>query len=70
LNFWIRTTSNESTERIKCIRWENNQTSDTPVARVGTDNGAIFGPILVFAANGILREVAAKEEYPEEEQGE
>jgi hypothetical protein len=34
---------------------------------VGTDNGAIFGPIPVFAANGILGEVAAKEEYPEEE---
>jgi hypothetical protein len=46
---------------------EKHQTSDTPVARVGTDNGAIFGPILVFAANGILGEVAVKEEYPEEE---
>ena len=46
--------------------WETNQTSDTPVMRVSTDNGATFGPILRLAANGTIGDAA--EEEPEEEE--
>jgi hypothetical protein len=34
--------------------WEINQTSDTPVARISTDGGETFGPILRLGANGTL----------------
>ncbi|NOJ32746.1 MAG: hypothetical protein DA329_11470 [Candidatus Nitrosocosmicus sp.] len=34
--------------------WETNQTSDTPVIRVSTDNGATFGPMLMLTTNGTL----------------
>ncbi len=34
--------------------WETNQTSDTPVMRVSTDNGATFGPMLMLATNGTI----------------
>jgi hypothetical protein len=44
--------------------WEQNQTSDTPVMRVSTDNGATFGPVLILATNGTIGEAA--EEEPEE----
>jgi hypothetical protein len=44
--------------------WETNQTSDTPVMRVSTDNGATFGPMLMLATNGTIGEAA--EEEPEE----
>jgi hypothetical protein len=37
--------------------WERNQTSDAPVMRVSTDNGATFGPMLILATNGTLGEV-------------
>jgi hypothetical protein len=43
--------------------WETNQTADTPVMRVSTDNGATFGPILRLATNGTIGEAA---EEPEE----
>jgi hypothetical protein len=36
--------------------WETNQTSDTPVMRVSTDNGATFGPMLMLATNGTIGE--------------
>jgi hypothetical protein len=36
--------------------WETNQTADTPVMRVSTDNGATFGPTLVLATNGTIGE--------------
>ena len=42
--------------------WETNQTSDTPVMRVSTDNGATFGPMLMLTTNGTLGEAAAEEE--------
>jgi hypothetical protein len=44
--------------------WETNQTSDTPVARISTDAGQTFGPMLVLATNGTLgeAEAAAEEE--------
>jgi hypothetical protein len=34
--------------------WETNQTDDTPVMRVSTDNGATFGPMLALATNGTI----------------
>jgi hypothetical protein len=37
--------------------WERNQTSDEPAARVSTDNGQTFGPVLKLATNGTIGEV-------------
>ncbi len=34
--------------------WETNQTSDTPVARISTDGGQTFGPMLRLASNGTI----------------
>src|SRR5215217_2894695 len=34
--------------------WETNQTSDTPVARLSSDGGRTFGPMLRLAANGTI----------------
>jgi hypothetical protein len=34
--------------------WETNQTSDIPVARISTDAGETFGPMLRLAANGTI----------------
>jgi hypothetical protein len=34
--------------------WETNQTSDTPVARISTDAGETFGPMIMLATNGTL----------------
>ena len=34
--------------------WETNQTSDTPVARISTDGGETFGPLLRLATNGTI----------------
>lgn len=42
--------------------WETNQTSDTPVMRVSTDNGATFGPMLTLATNGTIGEGEGTEE--------
>jgi hypothetical protein len=42
--------------------WETNQTSDTPVIRVSTDNGATFGPMLMLATNGTIGESAEEDE--------
>jgi hypothetical protein len=36
--------------------WETNQTSDTPVARISTDAGQTFGPILMLGKNGTIGE--------------
>jgi hypothetical protein len=44
--------------------WERNQTANTPVARISTDNGETFGPTLNLATNSTLGEA------PEEEEGE
>jgi hypothetical protein len=46
--------------------WETNQTSDTPVARISTDGGQTFGPMLMLAANGTI----ASTEEGEEGEGE
>jgi hypothetical protein len=42
--------------------WETNQTSDTPVMRVSTNNGATLGPVLTLATNGTLGEAGETEE--------
>jgi hypothetical protein len=34
--------------------WERNQTAEEPVARISTDNGATFGPLMKLATNGTL----------------
>jgi hypothetical protein len=47
--------------------WETNQTSDTPVARISTDSGQTFGPMLRLATNGTLGEAEGEEAEGEEE---
>jgi hypothetical protein len=34
--------------------WETNQTNDIPVAKVSTDAGQTFGPMLMLATNGTI----------------
>jgi hypothetical protein len=34
--------------------WETNQTSDTPVARISTDAGETFGPMIMLGTNGTI----------------
>jgi hypothetical protein len=34
--------------------WERNSTSNEPVARISTDNGVTFGPVLKLATNGTI----------------
>jgi hypothetical protein len=34
--------------------WETNQTSNVPVARISTDSGETFGPMLMLGMNGTL----------------
>src|SRR5918996_279368 len=34
--------------------WERNQTSNTPVARLSTDGGQTFGPMLMLGTNGTI----------------
>jgi hypothetical protein len=34
--------------------WETNQTSNTPVMKISTDNGKTFGPILNLSTNGTI----------------
>ncbi len=34
--------------------WETNETDDSPVARISTDAGQTFGPILNLATNGTI----------------
>ncbi len=45
--------------------WETNQTSDIPVARISTDAGETFGPMLRLATNGTIS--ATEEEGAAEE---
>ena len=48
------------------VSWrETNETSDTPVARISTDSGQTFGPVLMLATNGTIGE--AEEEAEEGE---
>jgi hypothetical protein len=34
--------------------WKRNATSNEPVARISTDSGKTFGPILKLGANGTI----------------
>jgi hypothetical protein len=49
--------------------WETNQTSDIPVARISTDAGETFGPMLMLATNGTLGSGEAEEIAVVEEEG-
>jgi hypothetical protein len=42
--------------------WETNQTSDTPVARISTDAGETFGPLIMLGTNGTISAAATTEE--------
>jgi hypothetical protein len=41
-------------ETVVVSWWETNQTSDIPVARISTDAGETFGPMLRLGANGTI----------------
>jgi hypothetical protein len=43
-----------SGDRVFVTWWERNATSNEPVARISTDNGKTFGPLLKLAANGTI----------------
>ncbi|MDQ3852215.1 MAG: hypothetical protein M3299_05205 [Thermoproteota archaeon] len=45
--------------------WETNQTSDIPVARISTDGGATFGPMLRLGMNGTISETEEEGEVGE-----
>jgi hypothetical protein len=34
--------------------WERNSTANAPVAKISTDNGQTFGPIMVLSTNGTI----------------
>jgi hypothetical protein len=42
--------------------WETNETSDVPVARISTDGGATFGPMMMLAANRTISSTEEEEE--------
>ena len=43
-----------SGDRVFVTWWERNATSNEPVARISTDNGKTFGPLLKLGANGTI----------------
>jgi hypothetical protein len=47
--------------------WKTNKTSDPPVMKVSSDNGATFGPLLTLATNGTVPYIGEGGEAPEEE---
>jgi hypothetical protein len=49
-------------DSLVVTRWGTNQTHDTPMARISTDNGATFGPVLILAINGTIGEAEGTEE--------
>jgi hypothetical protein len=49
-----RTEIDSDADSVVVTWWETNQTSDTPVMKVSTDNGATFGPMLTLAINGTI----------------
>ena len=57
-----RTEIDSDADSVVVTWWESNQTSDAPVMRVSTDNGATFGPALTLAANGTLGEEEVEED--------
>jgi hypothetical protein len=56
-------------ETVVVSWWETNQTSDIPVARISTDAGETFGPLVMLAANGTLGSGEAEEIAVVEEEG-
>jgi hypothetical protein len=54
-------------ETVVVSWWETNQTSDIPVARISTDAGETFGPMLMLATNGTIS--STEEEAAAEEEG-
>jgi hypothetical protein len=52
-------------ETVVVSWWETNQTSDTPVARVSTDSGGTFGPMLMLGMNGTINGIEEEEEEEE-----
>jgi hypothetical protein len=49
-----RTEINSDADSVVVTWWETNQTDDTPVMRISTDNGVTFGPILMLGTNGTI----------------
>ena len=45
--------------------WETNDTSQEPLVRTSSDNGATFGPIMNLAANGTIGETTEEAEEGE-----
>ncbi len=54
-------------ETVVVSWWETNQTSDIPVARISTDAGETFGPMLRLGANGTISDGIEEGETAEEE---
>jgi hypothetical protein len=54
-------------ESVLVSWWETNQTSDTPLARISTDAGETFGPMIMLATNGTI--TTTEEEGAEAEGG-
>jgi hypothetical protein len=48
-------------ENVIVSWWETNQTSDTPVARISTDAGETFGPLIMLGTNGTIGSGEAEE---------
>jgi hypothetical protein len=49
-------------ETVVVSWWETNQTSDIPVARISTDAGETFGPMLMLGTNGTISSTEEEEE--------
>ena len=49
-------------ENVVISWWETNQTSDTPVARISSDGGQTFGPMMMLATNGTISGSTEEEE--------
>ncbi|MGN6347039.1 MAG: hypothetical protein ACTHME_04990, partial [Candidatus Nitrosocosmicus sp.] len=43
-----------SGNKVYITWWERNSTSNEPVARISTDAGHTFGPLLYLSQNGII----------------
>lgn len=48
-------------DKVTITWWERNQTADEPVAKISSDNGATFGPLLILATNGTVGQASAEE---------
>ncbi|HEX2169616.1 MAG TPA: hypothetical protein VHF65_04890 [Nitrososphaera sp.] len=57
-------------ETVVVSWWETNQTSDIPVAKVSTDGGGTFGPMLMLGMNGTISGIEEEEGEEATEEGE